>query len=374
MKITKSIIAILFAAALLLGMVMFVFSEKKTFSENENKNLAQFPNFSVKALESGEFTQELEEYMKDHFPLRDSLMKLKTGAQLAAGYKKIGDVHIGKDRLFQNVDIPESSSFVASSNKLFSSLENENIATSVILLPSASEIYKEELPSFTETIDEKSVIDEILSGIDCDNAINSTDMMLEKKNENNLFYLTDHHWTTYAAFYTYELFCKKTNATAQPLENYEIQTLSDSFKGTLYSTVLDDSRADTVVKFENENIEFDAFMTKNVTKAPEPFEFFAKEFLEMKDKYAYFGGGNYPLIVFESRNAKTENEIVVVKDSFANAFVPFLAENYRRVHIIDPRYFKGKTVSSYINENKNVTDVLVLYGINSLNDGVTNFS
>ncbi len=374
MKITKSIIAILFATALLLGMIMFVFGEKKTFSENENKSLSQFPKFSVKALESGEFTQELEEYMKDHFPLRDPLMKLKTGVQLAAGYKRIDDVHIGKYRLFQNVDMPDSSSFVASSNKLFSSLENKSIATSVILLPSASEIYKEELPSFTKTIDEQTVICDILSQIDCDIAINPTDMMLEKKNENNLFYLTDHHWTTYAAFYTYELFCKEADVDTQSLDDYKVLTLSDSFKGTLYSKVLDDSRNDTVVKIENKNVAFDAFMTKNTTKAPEPFEFFAKEFLEKKDKYAYFGGGNYPLVIFESKNAQTADEIVVVKDSFANAFVPFLAENYSRVHIIDPRYFKGKTVSAYINENKNVTDVLVLYGINSLNDGVTNFS
>ncbi len=374
MKITKSIIAILFAAALLLGMGMFIFSEKKAFSENENKNLAQFPKLSFRSVESGDFTAELEEYMKDHFPARDSLMKIKTSAQLLAGYKKIGDIHIGKQRLFQQVDLPDSSSFVASAGKLFSALENKSIVKSVILLPSACEIYKEELPSFTKTIDEKAEIDSILSKISCDNAINPTDMLMAKKQENNLFYLTDHHWTTYGAFYTYELFCKALGKSSLTLDKYEPVTLSRAFKGTLYSKVLDDSRADTVIKLENESIFFDAYMTKNATKAPEPFEYFATEFLEKKDKYAYFGGGNFPLVVLESKNAQTENEIVVVKDSFANAFVPFLAENYSRIHIIDPRYFKGKSVSAYINENPGVTDVLVLYGINSLNDGVTNFS
>ena len=122
LKITKSIIAIIFAVSVVLGMFVFVFSEKKTFSENENKNLAKFPEFTLKSLESGDFTADLEEYMKDHFPLRDRLMKLKTKAQLAAGYKRIGDVHIGKDRLFQQVDKPDASSFVASSNKLFSAI------------------------------------------------------------------------------------------------------------------------------------------------------------------------------------------------------------------------------------------------------------
>ena len=374
MKITKSILAILFAAALLFGMGMFIFGEKQTFSENENKNLAQFPELSFQSLESGDFTADLEEYMKDQFPARDSLMKIKTGAQLLAGYKKIGDVHIGKQRLFQQVDLPDSSSFAASSGKLFSALENKSIVTSVILLPSACEIYKEELPSFTKTIDEKAEIDSILSKINCDNAINPTDMLTEKKQENNLFYLTDHHWTAYGAFYTYELFCKTLGKSTAALDEYGSVTLSNSFKGTLYSTVLDDSRADTVEKLENKSISFDAYMTKNATKEPEPFEYYAVEFLEKKDKYSYFGGGNFPLVVLESKNSQTKDEIVVVKDSFANAFVPFLAENYSKVHIIDPRYFKGKSVSTYINENPGVTDVLVLYGINSLNDGVTSFS
>ena len=74
MKITKSIIAIIFAVSVVLGMFVFIFGEKKTFSENENKNLAKFPEFTLKSLESGDFTADLEEYMKDHFPLRDPLM------------------------------------------------------------------------------------------------------------------------------------------------------------------------------------------------------------------------------------------------------------------------------------------------------------
>ncbi|MBE6570971.1 MAG: hypothetical protein E7656_01825 [Ruminococcaceae bacterium] len=375
MKITKSIISIIFAAFILFGMFAFIFGEKKTFSENENKNLAKFPDFSIKKLESGDFTAGLEEYMKDHFPMRDPLMKLKTKAQLTAGYKRIGDVHIGKDRLFQQVDEPDASSFVTSANKLFEAIENKDITKSVILLPSASEIYEEELPTYTEHIDETAIIDSILSQIACDNAINPTDMMLDKKSENNLFYTTDHHWTTYAAFYTYELFAKTVGIeNVLPLEDREVMTLSDTFKGTLYSTVLDDARYDTVVRLVNPKADFKSFMTKNATKAPEPYEFFAQEFLEMKDTYSYFGGGNFPLVIFESEGAATDNEIVVVKDSFANAFVPFLAEHYKKVHVIDPRYFKGKTASAYVNENENITDVLVLYGINSLNDGVTNFS
>lgn len=373
MKITKSIIAIVFAVSLILGMITFICGEKKTFSENENKNLATFPKLSFKSLESGDFTADLEEYMKDHFPARDSLMKLKTKAQLLAGYKKIGDVHIGNKRLFQSVNLPDSTPFVSSCNKLFGNI-SPDIKTAVMLLPSASQVYKDELPAFTQSLDEKALIDDILSQIPGTAALNITDVFSQKKQENNLFYFTDHHWTTFGAFYGYEFLCDTLGISHQPIDKYEILSISDSFKGTLYSKVLDDSRYDTVVKFESEKISFDSFMTRNVTKSPEPFPFYSEEFLEMKDKYSYFGGGNFPLLILESKNCKNGNEIVVVKDSFANAMMPFLTENFEKVHIIDPRYFKGKSVSAYINENQNVTTVLVLYGINSLNDGVTNFS
>ena len=67
--------------------------------------------------------------------------------------------------------------------------------------------------------------------------------------------------------------------------------------------------------------------------------------------------------MLENENSKTENEIVLIKDSYANCFAPFLTVDYRRVHIIDPRYFKGMKISNYIKKNPNISDVLILYGI-----------
>lgn len=58
----------------------------------------------------------------------------------------------------------------------------------------------------------------------------------------------------------------------------------------------------------------------------------------------------------------------MAKDSFANVFAPFLTENFSTVYVLDQRYLKGKSVSDFINENEKVTDVLILYGLNSLTD------
>ncbi len=384
MKITKYIIAFLFALTLFAGTVAFFLIPKKDFSENENRMLAKFPDFEFKSLENGDFTKGLENYFKDHFPCRDGFMKIKTSFQLASGYKKIEDVHIGKNRLFQDVQVPDPAIFINSSNTLFSSLDNKDITTSVILLPSAMEIYKDELPPFTSTFDQNETIDSILSSINCDVRINPTELLNEKSKNENVFYTTDHHWTTTAAFYTYEALMQEiSEAAVYPLSDYEKDVISSSFRGSLHNTVLDDSRYDEVCTLSHPDVSFTASYLKSLPfDVSEPFElisyqYFSKEALDKKDAYSYFGGGNFALVVLENTGAKTDNEVLVVKDSFANCFVPFLAENYKRIHIIDPRnWVGGISVSEYVNkdENKNISDVLILYGINSLNSGVTSFS
>ena len=105
-------------------------------------------------------------------------------------------------------------------------------------------------------------------------------------------------------------------------------------------------------------------MDGNYTEYP----YFSEKALDKKDKYTYFGGDNYPVVILKNENAATDREIVLAKDSFANVFAPYLTENFSTVYVLDQRYLKGKSVSDFVNENEKVTDVLILYGLNSLTD------
>ena len=369
MKFVKYIISVLISVCILSGTVVFIFSEKKDFSENENRSLADPPEFSTENIADGNFMMETEEYLKDHFPARDLLMKFKTKAQLLAGYRKIGDVFIGKERLYQVVASPDISRLTVSANRLFSAIESSSLKTSVMLIPTAAEIYPEDLPPYAQVIDESEIIDDILSEIDCDIKINMSDVLKEEKSkENNLFYYTDHHWTTYAAKSAYDKFCEEKNFAVISDDEFDKTCISDEFRGTLYSKILDDSLKDEICRYDYKDMTFSCKSGNVLTGEFKAFEYYAKEYLSKKDKYAYFGGGNLPLLILENENCTQDSEIVVVKDSFANCFIPFLSINYKRIHVIDPRYFKGRTISSYINENKNITDVIIIYGINSLND------
>ena len=83
--------------------------------------------------------------------------------------------------------------------------------------------------------------------------------------------------------------------------------------------------------------------------------------MDRKDKYAYFFGGNYGEVHIEHTEKNGKGNLLIIKDSFANAFVPFLIEDYDNLYMIDLRYYSGD-MTSYIEENQ-ITDVLVLYNV-----------
>jgi len=307
---------------------------------------------------------KLEEYMKDHLPARDTLMKIKTKAQIIAGFKKINGVYIGDGRLMQKVEMPDGAIFIESTNRLFSKID-EDITTAVILVPTASEIYKEALPDFSPCIDEKRVIDDILAEIDCDIKPDLITAFNNAKDGGNLFYKTDHHWTAYGGTTAYRLYLELCGKDISD-KAFDITTVSENFKGTLYSKVLDDSLNDTIERYDVSGTSFKC-ESGNSPDTLKESDYFASEYLSKKDKYAYFGNENQPLIVLENDKCENDDEIVIIKDSFANCIAPLFTSDYKKVHIIDTRYMKKPKVSEYINFLPKVSDVLILYGLDSLN-------
>ena len=90
------------------------------------------------------------------------------------------------------------------------------------------------------------------------------------------------------------------------------------------------------------------------------------EMLQKKDKYAYFLSGNYGQVHIQNQKAASKakgKNILIIKDSFANSFVPFVTQDYENIYMVDLRYYNGD-MKSYLQEH-NITDVLVLYNISN---------
>lgn len=375
MKLTKAIISIIVTVLVLTASASFLFTEKKAFLENENRFAETFPQFSFKTVASGDFMVSFEEYLKDHFPLRDTFMKIKTASQITLGFKEIAGVYINDGRLFQKVKYPDISRITDSSNLLIKNIPS-NITTMISVIPSASTIYSEQLPQFLTVTDESSVIEKIYNETYADIEFNPIESLTDAKQHGNVFYYTDHHMTSYGALAFYSALCDDAGIYHSDIGEFEKIVLSDEFYGTLHSRVPYGTKKDSIERYSSPNENFVCYTAKGARSELAESEYFEKDYLLKKDKYSYFGNNNPPLTVLVNENSVSESEIVIVKDSFMNCMAPHFTENFRKVHIIDARYFKGKKISAYVAENPDVTHLLIVYGINSINDntGVSTLS
>jgi len=91
-----------------------------------------------------------------------------------------------------------------------------------------------------------------------------------------------------------------------------------------------------------------------------------KEYLEKKDKYSVFLGGNHSVDVVKNSAVSNGRKLLIIKDSYANSMVPFLATNFQEIHIIDPRYY-NQDIYDYIQQNA-ITDTAAVYSIKQLCD------
>ena len=91
--------------------------------------------------------------------------------------------------------------------------------------------------------------------------------------------------------------------------------------------------------------------------------FYCEEMLDKKDKYAYFFGGNYGEVKIHNESSDKKGNLLVIKDSFANSFVPLIADDYENIYMIDLRYYGGNMLN-YLKE-QNIDEVLVLYNISN---------
>ena len=89
------------------------------------------------------------------------------------------------------------------------------------------------------------------------------------------------------------------------------------------------------------------------------------DYVLQKDKYSLFLNNLHTLIEITNENAESDRELVLIKDSYANSMVPFLTHHFQKIYVFDTRYYK-QGPSSFIEDHPSVTDVLLLYNMNTL--------
>lgn len=362
-ELERKIPVLLIWGMIVLFTVMLCAGKKKEFSEQENRYLSSFPEFSWETLKEGDYTADLESWLADHFPFRDVFMGVKTGFELAIGSREINGVYIAEDGyLIEKYQKPENTEKIIRS---FSGLQQtvEDTKVYLMLVPTASQIYKDKLPKNAPVRSQLTDMKRIYEASGCE-PVDVSAALEEKKNEEKpLYYRTDHHWTSYGAYVAYQEFCSALGFRAVKLDEMEEKIVTEEFKGTIYSKVNDYTHtADEITIYDNpkQQLTVHYMDTDEVTDS-----LYNDEYLEKKDKYSFFLNNIHPLTEITNEAADTERELVLIKDSYANCIVPFLVNHYRRIYVIDPRYYKN-AASELINQNAAETDVLLLYNMNTI--------
>lgn len=361
-SIYNKITALFLSLIVIILTITFLFKNNTEFSENENRYLQLKPKFSFNSLIKGEFISKVEDYFADQFPFRDGFMNIKTSVDKLLGKKDINDVYLA-----QNDYLIEKYKNPINSDKIIKTLNNfqkdiNYVNLNLMLVPTSISINSDLLPKNVEYQNQMTQLNYIYQKITF-NTINVYDALLKQNKYYQMFYRLDHHWTSYGAYYAYLEYAKANNIDYLSINDFKIEEVTKEFNGTLYSKSNDYSKKpDSIHLFipKKHNYKVEYVFTKKTTDS-----LYEKSYLDKKDKYSMFLDNNHPLIVITNKDIKNNSEIVVIKDSYANSFIPFLVNHFSKVHVIDPRFYHD-SISEYIKNNKKIKDALILYNMNTL--------
>ena len=332
-------------------------------SDVENRTLAQFPEFSWEDLKDGSFTEGVEAYFADQFPLRDQWTGLKARTEQALGKREFNGVYLCGDALIAKVEPPKDGLEEKNLSYVSRLAESAEVPVYLGLIPSAAEIWRDRLPRGAESWDQAAFIARglELEGVEPIDFLTALRDHAGERTWEGIFYRTDHHWTTLGAYYGYAALMEALGRGEEVPEPEAVKArdlpVSNGFQGTLYSQ-------SGIHWLEPDSIEFwveESGLTVTSWRDGTPKEagLYDWDYLGKKDKYSAFLGGNQPLCVI--KNPEGEGKLLLIRDSYADSLAPFLALRFEEVHLLDPRYYRY-SAAKYA-EDKGLDAIAVVYSV-----------
>jgi hypothetical protein len=367
-KIVKYIPAVVFLIFIYGMALWFIFSPKTDYSSSEKRYLQKFPEVTAEKLLSGDFGSEFETFFADRFPQRNTWVGLNAYTALAVGNNGASGVYNCKNGYLINKPVSTENNLDKNIGAVVDFAKSIDTPTTVMLVPSTGYIVDDVLPTFHDKYNDDEDISKISSTLSKDK-IGFVDLRerfkSEYKNGSQLYYKTDHHWTTKGAYTGYQELCKALGIT--PIDDSTLKKDSyPDFYGTTYSssgfwlTPPDNIEIWSNPNNSSKNISVKITEGANIKTSG---SMYFTDHLKEDDKYPVFIDGNHALTEITNTNAKN-GTVLLIKDSFSHSLAPFLAENYSKVVLVDLRYYK-ESVSDLVT-TYNPEQVVVLYGIDNL--------
>jgi hypothetical protein len=392
----------------------FLLLPKKNISINEKRNLSQFPELSVNNLVSGNYMDSIDLYFADHFPWREQFIGVANSIASKRGFADDDLQYFTRNAetnnsstTLEDLERDDSLSFdelVNDTSEKINSLPFETIKSVVVSnqraiqmfggskygaknyaglinnyknafgtnvnvfcmpVPVGSDFY---LPEKINKQKEKEFINDLF--LQLQNGVirvNAYEELSKHRNE-YIQFNTDHHWTGRGAYYAYVAFCKSAGFEPLPLSSFQRKVIPN-FLGTLYFYTLSKELKKNIdsVEYFKVPVQTKTFFTKKGSNNEQGCQLYA-EYAKGSNAYGVFLGGDYPLMRI-STTVKNGRKVLIFKDSYGNAFSPYLASHFEEVYIIDFRYYNG-SIKKLVNKNK-ITDIIFAHNVYASNSSFT---
>lgn len=218
-----------------------------------------------------------------------------------------------------------------------------DVRTISLITPNGGEFYSPE-SLHTGEHSQKDMIDFCYSQMDDKIITVDAYSKLRSHTDEYIYFRTDHHWTQRGAYYAYTAFCEAAGFEAVPLEQFQTGRY-DTFLGSMYGFTEGYPQSE-VLKQHPDYLEYYLpiadtharyYANGNLENGTPVSVVYTKLDASVSNKYLCFIGGDTPICIVESDVPGPT--CIVLKESYGNAFVPFLTSHYGRIIVIDPREF-----------------------------------
>lgn len=410
-NMVRVVLAVWFAAAILVILPNF----RETYSEVEKRELKKFPKITWSAVVSGDYFDEISLWFSDTFPLRDNFVKLNTKFTNAYGINAIkvhGEVEEGDEipdavpvpdeQINTEIEMPEevlpqphqpiiedlgtvitiddtgyeyyhfnqtaADTYCSAINRAASILEGKAKVYSMIVPTSIDITMPSNYRETIKTSDQKKAIDYMYSRMSSSvSKIDTYSSLVAHKNE-YIYFRTDHHWTALGAYYAYCDFMNVKGAIPAKLSDFT-ERKYEGFLGSFYSDTKQSpalgANPDTIVAYEPKQLQTIHSYTQEGEKDLRIV--YDADKLTPRDKYMTFICGDKPYGVMTNPEITDGSSCLVLKESFGNAMVGYLTQNYQNVYVVDYRYVSqvySGTLRQFV-EERGINDVIFVNNISA---------
>lgn len=360
-KFRKEVFYVLLVGLVFCGLTLFCWLKpNQDFSATERRELAKFPELSLKTIQTGLFMDKFEDYTLDQFPLREEFRTLKAFThKYVFGQADNNKVYLVGDHI-SKLEYPYSEKALEGTINKFKRVYENYIKGSdakvyTALVPDKNYFLAEQNGYLAMDYDKlyetyTTGLSDIMTYIEIKDLLDIDD-----------YYYTDTHWRQDCIVDVAQRLAEAMGTTLEA--DYEKVTLDSPFYGVYYGQLALPVEPDTITYLDSDLFD-DCYVVNHEKQTEIPV--YDLELATGRDPYEMFLNGSLSVITIDNSNATTDKELVIFRDSFGSSISPLFVEGYKKVTILDIRYLHETLLGNFVEFTNQ--DVLFLHCTSVVNN------